>query len=226
MAYFRCTGEGGAPVPVVAEPYIYNTDLVYFNTGHKHTANTKVRFKGEFNWCYNYFQVWGARSANFRNNAFGFFASFNSPRVCFYRTNVEQTGEYFSGPASDTTTMFYMKPVVVECEGNIASWYAEDDPTNIHGVTATGGTVDAGIAPLGLFCCNSANQADAWWPEDGAVMKLYWFEIYESGNLVHRFVPAYHNGQYCLFDEIDQVYIFEVYGKYSRLRGSPNIPTA
>ncbi len=226
MAYFRWTGgNGGTPPTPVQEAYLYNNDLVYFNTGHKHTPNTKIRMKALFNWVNNYMQAWGARSDNFRNNAFGFFPSFAGPRPCIYRTNEEKEGSNYSAASSDTTTMFYMEPVVLECEGQAASWYAESDSTNVHSITATTGTVNSGIAPIAIWGCNAANIADAWWPVDGAIMKLYWFEIYENDTLEHRFVPAYNNGQYCLYDEVDQAYIYEAAGNYTRLRGSSNIPT-
>ena len=225
MAYFRCTGEGGAPVPVVAEPYLYNTDLVYFNTGHTHTANTKVRLKGRFNWCYTYMQAFGARKGSFQTNAFGFFPTFASPRPCFYRTGEEKDGSNYWAGESNTTTMFFDSPVVIECEGNTAEWYKSNDPQTVHTVTASGSTVNAGIAPLALFGCNGANVSGEWWPVDGAIMVFYWAEIYENDVLVHRFVPAWHSGQYCLYDEVDQVYIYEAAGNYSRLHGSDDIPT-
>ncbi len=226
MAYYRWTGgSGSTPTPTPTESYIYNTNWVYFNTGHKHTADTKVRIKGQYNWCSNYMQVFGARNDNFRNNAFGFFSSFNSPLPCVYRTGHEGTGSHYSAASSDTTTMFYQEPTILECTGKTASWYKESEPLNIHSITANDGTIDAGIAPLALFGCNGANITDGWWPIDGAIMKFFWAEIYEGNTLVHRFVPAYNNGQYCLYDEVEQDYIYEASGNYSRLRGSSDIPT-
>ena len=94
-------------------------------------------------------------------------------------------------------------------------------------MTAESGIVDSGIAPLGIFGCNRSTANDGWDAWDAArYMVFYWMEIYESDVLVHKFVPSYNNGQYCLYDEVDQTYIYEVNGNYSRLRGSADIPTS
>lgn len=226
MAYFRCTGEGGAPVPVVAESFISNVGDIWFNSGHKHTANTKVRFKAAFNTWYNYGQAFGARNSISSYNAFGFFPWFDGYRPCYFRTGQEKVGQYYD-QAETSASLWYGQPLIVECEGQTCEWYVENIPQVKHSLTAESSTVDNGIAPLAIFGCNRSTVADGWDAWDAAkFMSLYWFEIYESGNLVHRFVPAYNNGQYCLFDEIDEVYKYEVNGNYSRLRGSPDIPTA
>lgn len=226
MAYFRCTGEGGSTPTPTMEPYIYNVGEVGFNTDHTHTVNTKVRIKAIFDTWYGYGQVFGARANNYENSAFGFFPWFDGLRPCIYRTRQEKRGSFFDA-AADTTQMFYGVPIILDCEGNAATWYPEDEPTNIHTLIAESGTVDAGIAPMGLFCGNNTTTPNGWQYHDAArYMIFFWAEIYESDVLVHRFVPAYNNGQYCLYDEVDQVYKYEVNGNYSRLRGSPDIPTA
>lgn len=225
MAYFRCTGEGGSPTPPTAEPFIYNTNYVYFNTGYIHNANTKVRMKATFNTHWSYAQAFGARSGSFGNYALGFFATFNSARCCFYRSGREVPGQYYDANTPDNTAMFYSQPVIVECSGQDCSWYQESNPLRICSLSATGATVDSGIAPLGLFCCNNATSPNGWTPTDPIYMLLYWFEIYENDTLLHRFVPAYNNGQYCLYDEVDQTYIYEATNP-SRVRGSDDIPTS
>ena len=226
MAFYRWTGgNGGTPPTPTAEPYIYNAGEVGFNTGHKHTANTRVRLKAVFETWYGYGQVFGARSNNYATAAFGFFPWFDGTRPCYYRTGQEKTGSFFDA-AADTTQMFYGVPIILECTGNTATWHPEDEPTNIHTLTAESGTVDAGIAPMGLFCGNNSTPPDSWAYWDPArFMILYWAEIYEGNTLVHRYTPAYNNGQYCLWDEVEQDYLYEVNGNYSRLRGSSNIPT-
>ena len=50
-------------------------------------------------------------------------------------------------------------------------------------------------------------------------MILFWFEIYENDTLVHRFIPAYNDNQYCLYDEVDQVYIYDVVRSGANIRG-------
>ena len=230
MAYYRCTGEGGS-TPIVQEPFIYNVDYngdhgVGFNSGHKHTANTKVRMKAVFDTWLGYGQAFGARSENFRNNAFGFFPLFDGLQPCYYRTNQELRGTNYSDPV-DTAQMWYGVPVILECEGQSASWYVDGFPSDVHTLNATSATVDAGIAPLGIFCGNNSTSPDGWTFYDPVkYMIFYWMEIYESDVLVHKFVPAYNNSQYCLYDEVDQTYIYECNGNYSRLRGSSDIPTS
>lgn len=227
MAYYRCTGEGGS-TPIVQEPYIYNTveGGVGFNSGHKHTANTKVRMKASFPTWGGYGQAFGARANNYNNTAFGFFPWFDGLRSCYYRTGQELSGSWFNA-SEDTTQMFYGVPVILECEGQSASWYVDGFPSDVHTLNASSSNVNAGIAPLGIFCCNNTTTPDGWEAFDAAkYMVFYWMEIYESNVLVHKFVPAYNNGQYCLYDEVDQTYIYECNGNYSRLRGSSDIPTS
>ena len=224
MAYFRCTGEGGSPAPVVSEPYIYNTNEVYFNTGYTHNENTKIRMKATFNTFWSYAQAFGARSGGFGNNAMGFFATFNSSRCCYYRTGQEIAGQYYDASTPDTTTMFYSQPIIIECEGKDCSWYQANNPSRVSSLTASNAQVNAGIAPMALFGGNNATNANGWSPTDPCYMLLYWFEIYENDTLLHRFVPAYNNGQYCLYDEVDQTYIYAV-SNPSRVRGSDDIPT-
>lgn len=224
MAYYRCTGTGGvAPTPVI-EPFLYNAGEVWFNSGHIHTANTKVKFKVILNTWYGYGQVFGARVDNFHTGAMGFFGWFDGFRPCYYRTGNEASGTFYD-QAETSTSMWYGQPVIVECTGNSCTWYRPDFPTNIHSVTSSG-TVDGGIAPLAIFGCNVTSTPNAFSAWDASrYMVFYWLEIYESDVLVHRFVPAYNNSQYCLYDEVDQTYIYEVNGNYSRLRGSDNIAT-
>ena len=225
MAYFRCTGEGGSPAPVVSEPYIYNVGDVGFNSGHTHTVNTKVRLKGIFGTWDGYGQAFGARANNYNNSAMGFFSLFGGQRCCYYRSGQEKAGEYYAN-AETSTSMWYTQPIVVECEGQTMSWWLANDPNNVHTLTAESSTVNAGIAPLGIFCVNNTTTTNGWDAFDPVkYMSLFWFEIYENDVLVHKFVPAYNNGQYCLYDEVDQTYIYECNGNYSRLRGSPDIPT-
>ena len=211
-------------VQISAEPYIYNINDVGFNSGHIHTSNTKVRFKAIINTWNGYGQVFGARADNFRNSAMGFFGWFDGFRPCYYRTGYEAPGTYYN-QTETTSSLWYGQPIICECEGNSCTWYRADFPDIVNYIN-TSGTVDAGIAPLGIFCCNNTVYSGSWNAHDNArYLTLFWFEIYESDTLVHRFVPAYNNGQYCLYDEVDKNYVYESYGNYANLRGSPDIPT-
>lgn len=211
-------------VQPVIEPYLYNINNVGFNSGHIHTPYTKVKCKVMTNTWYGYGQVFGARVDTFRTGAMGFFGWFDGYRPCYYRTGSETPGTYYN-QTETLSSMWYGQPVIIECTGNSCSWYRPNFPDDVHSITATG-TVDSGIAPLGIFCCNNSSFPNEWSSHDNApYLTFYWLEIYENDVLEHRFVPAYNNNQYCLYDEIGETYIYEVYGNYNNLKGSPNIPT-
>ena len=222
MAYILSHKKGSA---ITTENFIYNFGATGFNTGHKHTANTKVRFKALLTDMYApnaYGQAFGARNQNKNSNAFGLFHRFNNARrYCFYRTGYEVLGDV-AGTTPTTSAPFTNKNCVFTAEGSSISWYAEDDSTNVHQILATGATINDGSCPLAIFCGNTATQVDGWTPTDFGSMRLYWFEIYENDVLVHRFVPAYNNDQYCLYDEIDNTYIYDVVNNGLYLSGLVN----
>lgn len=211
MAYFVSYPKSETPTPT-SEDYIYNIYTVGFNTGHKHTANTKVVFKAVLADMWSpggYAQAFGARNGNKNNNAFGLFHRFNGARkYCFYRTGYEIQGDVV-GTTSTTSAPFSNEVCIFTAEGTSISWYAVNDPLTVRELSAPSAAVNAGTCPLAIFCCNTSTQADGWTPTDYGTLRLYWFEIYESNVLVHRFIPAYDNGQYCLYDEIDHTYIYD-----------------
>ena len=222
MAWFDCTGGNGsgpAPTPTY-ESYIYNlgNQGIAFNTGHIHTANTKVVFKAEIDsWVGQWGQVFGARNGSYRANAFTFFGRANASKYMFTRSGNESAGATVESDAA--TSPWNLVPCIFTAEGQSISWYRETDPLTVRTLTSSG-TVDAGIAPLAIFGCNNANTANGWALGDIIYgLKLYWFEIYESGVLVHRFVPAYDNNQYCLYDEVDHVYNYDVVRSGANVRG-------
>ena len=168
----------------------------------------------------------GSRKGNYNNNALGFFTRFNASKFCFYRTGQEAQGTHAMDATPDTSTSYplILSPVILTLDGNKAEWYYENDPANVMSITASNATVNAGNAPLGLFCHNSTNDADGWNPVDLGKMALYYCEIYESGVLEHRFVPAYNNSQFCLYDEVGQTYIYDRSNNGNYMRAF-NVPT-
>lgn len=222
MAYYRCNGGngGGGGTP---EAYIYNVDRCSFNTGHKHTQNTKIIMKAHFfeSWWITssgYMTPWGARKGGYGNNSFGFFSRFNDSKFCFFRTGQEVAGHKFNEAESNSDLPCFQTPVILSAEGKTASWVNVDTLVS-KSLTANNGVINDGVAPLGLFCDNNSSAADGWDPVDFCYMKLYYFEIYESGELIHRFVPAFDNNQYCLYDEIEQVYKYDLTNNGSYVRG-------
>ena len=224
MAWFEVKKGGSSPTPA-AENFIYNFGATGFNTGHNHTANTKIVFKAmltDMAAPSNYGQAFGARNQNRFNSAFGLFHRFNGyRRYCFYRTGYEIQGDLAGTPGS-TTAPFSGEVCIFTAEGNSLSWYKEGNPSDVHQLSAPSATVDGGICPLAIFCGNTSTAQDGWSATDFGEMRLYWFEIYESNVLVHRFVPAYQNGQYCLYDEIEQDYIYDVVSNGLYLSGVVN----
>lgn len=206
MGWYRCLDGQVHPAD---EDYLFNIGYTAFNLGHKHTSNTKLVLKADVEcttWTENYAQVLGARAGSFRTAALTFFGRFRGFRYCYTRTGSESAGEDY-GTQNSTSAPFPYSTCIFTMYGNTMSWYKDGNSSDVHSITASG-TVDSGIAPLGLFCCNCSDTADGWLPQDYSLFKFYWLEIYENNMLVHRFVPAYNNSQFCLYDEVDEVYIY------------------
>ena len=223
MAWYECNGGGSSPGPgptPTFENYITNIggNGIGFNTGHIHTANTKIRFKASIDtWVGQYAQIFGARSSNFWNNAFGFFGRFNYNGYALYRTGSETRGTTLD--SDQASSPWNLIPCIFTVEGTTASWYRDFDPETVRSISG-GGTVDGGIAPLAIFGCNNSTAANGWNLIDQTFgMVLFWFEIYESDVLVHRFVPAYNNNQYCLYDEVTDTYIYDTVNNGANVRG-------
>lgn len=222
MAWFECTGGQRTPTPM-NESYIYSVGQVGFNTGHVHTVNTKIKFKAVFDTCSfsDWGEFFGARNGNYWNNAFCFFTRFqNNSAYAFCRTGQEILGDAMTASDSSTSLPLIMVPCIFEAFGNKIEWHRENDEANIKSITASNSTIDAGIAPLAIYTFNNSTTANGWSPDGHTPFGLlYWFEIYESDVLEHRFVPAYHNNQWCLYDEVDETYIYDVRNNGSYLKG-------
>ena len=206
------------------ESYIYNIGNCGFNTNHIHTADTKIIFKAQiepFYAPYGYGQVFGARSNNYSANAFGFFGRFNGNRYCLYRTGKEQVGDMYDTQSLSAPFLPFV-PCIFTAEGNKIEWYNENDIAVVRSITVTGGNINGGIAPLAIFACNKSTQSNGWELTDYVVMKLYWFEIYENNVLIHRFIPAYNNSQYCLYDEVTQTYSYDTVNNGANVKGFIN----
>ena len=217
MAYFVSYPKSGSPTPTY-ESYIYALGNIGFNTGYIHTANTKIRFKASIDtYVGGYTQVFGARNGSFRANAFTFFGRGNYDGYTLCRSGSEVRGNTI---AEDSTgSPWNQTPCIFTAEGTEISWYRDFDPNTVRRIQGSG-EIDGGIAPLAIYCCNSATIPGGWSVGDYSIdMRLFWFEIYESDELIHRFVPAYNNNQYCLFDEVEEDYIYDKVSSGARVRG-------
>jgi len=101
------------------------------------------------------------------------------------------------------------QPTIFTIDGLTASWYREVDPSTVNSVTISEGTLEDGTSSIALFAANY-NTGTGFSYTDYGNMLLYYFDIYEGTTLLHHFVPAYYDSKYCLYDEIDQVYINDV----------------
>lgn len=220
MAYFRCGENSSSKI----ESYIYNIGNCAFNTNHIHTANTKVIFKAEIEPFYapnGYGIVFGARNNTYGANAFGFDCRFGGNRHCFFRTGREQAGDTYENQTSSSPWPAF-ETCIFTAEGNKIEWYRENDNETVRSITASGSTINDGIAPMAIFAGNKSSQSNGWDLTDYAVMKLYWFEIYENDILIHKFIPAYNNNQYCLYDTITGNYLYDTVNNGANVKGFIN----
>lgn len=211
-------GSGG----MSDESYLYPTGQVAINTGHIHTANTKVRFKACFDTCSftEWGEFFGARKGNYENNAFCFFPCFRARKYGFCRTGQEVVSDFINAGDSSESLPLIFVPCIFEASGKKIEWYSITDPTNVKSITASNANVNEGIAPLALFTFNNATSANGWSADGHTPFCIfYWFEIYEGDVLEHRFVPAYHNDQWCLYDEVDETYLYDLAASGSNLKG-------
>lgn len=194
----------------VTESFIYNVDKCAFNTGHKHTANTKIKFKARITPTGDLYQaLCGSRKTNYQNNCMAFSGYFSGRRrYCYARTGNEATTD---------SNLNYDDVMIFTLEGQTASWEKADGTGSTYTLTSSG-TVDGGYNPMAIFCLNQSSTEDGFTDADHSSMWLYWFEIYENNVLVHRFVPAKNNNQVCLYDEIEEEYIYDVKNNGAYLR--------
>lgn len=220
MALF---GQGGFIVQKFEgqeDPYIYNTGNSAFNLGYTHNSATKLELTCAAVPRNNYETVIGARNYSYQASAMAFFSKYNGFRPCYARTGQEATGDYDSNTSS-TSTMWYGQKVRIVMEGQ--SCLMENLETGaVHSITASSSTVDSGIAPLALFCQNNSTSSGGWDPFDFGYMVFFRLKIWENGELLHDFVPAYSNSQYCIYDNIDGVYKYEIYASGAYMLGRLN----
>lgn len=221
MAWFEVKKGGSSPTPPAPayESYIYNVGNCAFNTGYNHKSTTRIKFKASIDAISGgWRQLWGHDQNGWRNNAFES-ATGDSTQLALVLKNGWTQGDVWTATESSTSALWSNVPCIFETNGTTLSWYRESDPNTVRSISPSGTIADA-IAPMAIFRNNSASTADGWTiGGHSAFMRLFWFEIYEDSTLLHRYVPAYNNGQWCLYDEIDQVYKYDVENNGANLRG-------
>lgn len=219
MTWYRCS-SGGSPSPSpVYESYIYNVAKAGFNTGYKHKTTTKIKMKATIDAISGgWYSIFGYEQGTWRNNAMGFSIG-DSTQLAYMTKGAWIQGDTFLAGESSTSANWTNIPCIFEVFGNTISWYRESDVTTTRSLTTTGTIADAN-GPLGIFIENLSETVDGWNPsQNSAYIRLFWFEIYESDVLIHRFVPAFHNNQWCLYDEVEEDYIYDVVSNGANVRG-------
>ncbi|MCR5131140.1 MAG: leucine-rich repeat protein [Prevotella sp.] len=173
---------------------ISSTGAQAFNTGYTHAANTRVVLHCNVTQDHasNWEALLGARLGSYQSNAFCFFSRTDGNDVpCFNRSGNEPRGSGF----------VYGEPIMVECQGQTASWYRCDDLGTPVGSVTTTGTADAGKTPMLLFNLNtSSTEGGVTMDTSPSVMTLYACNIFEGDTHVCEFVPAEYNGVVGLYD--------------------------
>ena len=215
MAWYRC---GVEPKP---ESYIYNIGNCAFNTGYVPKANTKIVMKAVPN-IVNICSSWNYLfCANPNGNQTRWF-SFATPsgRPTFMRcTNSAVTGSYYYDQ-SGTNFIWFNVPQIFEFEGRTARWYREEVPNEVNSLSMPD-TVEIidGLNTIALFAKNFESNSGGYGITDLGSMLLYYFDIYENDVLLHHFIPAYNNSQYCLYDKISNTYIYDTVNSGANVRG-------
>lgn len=222
MNWFRCIGGGSSPTPQVAEAYIYNVGQCAFNTGYTPKTTTKVIMKAS--------PVLSNLNSIAYNNPY-FFGTVPNSSIRFqflpssgtnYKPTFGRGDQYVSGstPWNDSGSDFLWlnQPTIFTLDGNQISWYREVDPSTVNSLSITATLVDS-ITPLCLFACNTNSTAGGYTTTNYGYMILFYFEIYENNVLLHKYIPAYNNSQYCLYDTVDEVYIYDTVNSGNNVRG-------
>ena len=213
MAWYRC-GGGNKP-----DEYIYNTGPCAFNTGYVPNANTKIIMKA----LPTYYNMNGTSTNNTMFGAvpngdsnkykrFGFVSSANNNIPTFIRAGELKAGSYAGNP-QNADSLIVSAPLIFEAYGRTIKWYFPDDEQNYKSISIPEetGQIEAGITTIALFGKNYAPFAGNFFVTDYGLMTLYYFDIYENDVLLHHFIPAYNNDQYCLYDT--EAFLLSIYNK-------------
>ena len=202
-------GGGRLPEDYQEVEYIESTGTQYINTGYIHKSNTKIRMScNVLNSSPNAFSaIFGARRANYNYNNMSFFIRFHNqfnPAYC--RTGAETGG----------THMIYNTDIIVEAEGQTATW---TDATNTYSITTTG-TADDGYNPMFLFNINTDSGSGVTPDTSWSKMRLYSCIISENDVEMRNFVPCYRKSDNAigLYDLVTNVF-FSNQGTGSFIKG-------
>ena len=197
------TGAGtitDTSVEYVPLEYIESTGGQWIDTGHTHTADTRIDcvISASAKQPQNFAAVFGAFNGSAAKNAFAFCALYDRtsgdcPELT--RSGKQQTGSGF----------FYDEKVNVSCVGGRAEWNKVADPSQTGSILNSSGTVDAGTCTLAIFNIHNGTGVQS---NAGALMKLYSFQIREGEELKCNFVPMRRvsDGASGLLDLMDGVF--------------------
>lgn len=216
MNYFRCIGGNGGGTKQF-EPYIYNIGRCAFNTNYVPKTNTKIKMKAVPSYASqsSYGYMFSSNPNDHQDTWFGFEA--RTGRPYFYRCNINPAvGAWYYNESSNNFLWLYT-PQIFEIEGKSARWYREEVPTQINELSLPEVSLNDCISPIALFAKNF--EPYRFGATDFGMMSLFYFDVYENDNLIHDFIPAYHNDQFCLYDTVEDVYIYDTYSNGQYVRG-------
>lgn len=211
MAWYRCGGESKP------ESYIYNIGKCAFNTGYTPKINTKIKMKAVPSYASqsSYGYMFSSNPNAHQDTWFGFES--RSGRPYFYRCNSNPAvGANYYDESSDNFLWLYT-PQIFEIEGKIARWYRKEVPEEVNTLELPDVVLADCISPIALFAKNYA--PNSYETTDFGAMSLFYFDVYEDDVLLHDFVPAYNNNQYCLKDKISNTYIYDTFNNGASVRG-------
>lgn len=188
-------GSNGDIYLQYATESLKNTTTQYINTGYHGNNNSeyKVAFKLESAQGSTYPTPFGARSAPG--------AVQNASYVHLGATNYVAWGtSQYNNPLNFSMSDLIGKKATLELKAGFCKLsFGGNDYTYTFTPTSISDTT-----PMGLFAALWNERVDNTLCQN---MDLYYFEISESGTLVHRFVPALDSNDVpCVYDEVTEEY--------------------
>lgn len=196
--------------------YIYNVGDVAFNLGYVTKANTDIELV-----CAPFFggetatDLFGASVAGSSKN----FRLMSKSGVYIYllmRENKACSLPPFDALIAPNYAWFNTK-IKISTKGHTLD-VLNINSGEIHSDTTTG-DLDDGEVPLGLFCTNATSDTSVFTPNFFSYMYFYSMKIFEGEELVHEFVPAYNNNQYCIYDTVTEEYKYDLKSSGANLNG-------
>lgn len=186
--------SGGGDDPFALTNYIESSGTQYINTGYIVKDDTEFEMVVNFSNTGNYPTIFGVRAAS-QITASGL-GSF----ICSRWANNTYASVNWGSSMINTQSLInhYGKKCLVEFNKGKKYSFESKDGYFVGGYFASTASATQNF-PLYVFTLNTGGNIEA---VNWCTMKLYRFRIFESGVLVHEFVPWQENGVACLKDTV------------------------